>query len=207
MALSIIGAGMGRTGTLSLKVALEELGFGPCYHMMEVVKHQEFAAYWENAMDEDVVDWARIFDGYQSTVDWPAAHFYKELADFYPDAKIILTERDPERWFTSMSSTIFNALNRAKAATGEIPSPQMQMAEKLVRRHIFGEDFADRDKVIAVFEAYNDEVKRVIPAERLLVYRVSDGWAPLCAFLGRPVPDAPFPRLNSTEEFVGASSS
>ena len=108
MPLSVIGAGFGRTGTMSLKLALDQLGFGPCYHMTEVFKNPKASGYWEAAADGKPIDWEEVFAGYRSTVDWPGATFYKQLADAYPEAKVILTERDAEAWFESTQATIFS---------------------------------------------------------------------------------------------------
>lgn len=194
MTLKVIGAGFGRTGTMSLKLALEQLGFGPCYHMVEVFKTPDAARWWVEAADGRP-DWAKIFAGYNSTVDWPNATFYAELADAYPDAKVILTERDPEAWFASTQATIF-----ANAMPADDPSPFNQMFRKVIGR-LFDYRMDDHDRVIEVYERHNAEVRARIPAERLLVYEVAQGWAPLCAFLGVPAPAGPMPKVNSTEEF------
>lgn len=194
MTLKVIGAGFGRTGTLSLKLALEQLGFGPCYHMMEVFKNPQAPQWWVDAADGKP-DWEKIFAGYNSTVDWPNATFYAELADRYPNAKVILTERDPEAWFRSTQATIF-----PNAEPPDTPEPFAQMFRKVIGR-LFDQRMADHDHVIDVYLRHNAEVRRCIPAERLLVYEVAQGWAPLCAFLGVPVPDGPMPQVNSTDEF------
>ena len=192
MSLKVIGAGFGRTGTLSLKLALEQLGFSPCHHMVEVFKNPQSMAWWSDAADGKA-DWPKIFQGYQAAVDWPTATFYKELADFYPDAKVVLTERDPESWFASTQATIFGR---------EFPedNPFGAMARKVVGR-LFDQRMHDKDKLLSVYNAHNARVREVIPPERLLVYHVKDGWEPLCRFLGVPVPEGPTPQVNSTEEF------
>jgi hypothetical protein len=203
MPLSVIGAGFGRTGTLSLKLALEQLGFGPCYHMLEVFKNPNAPGYWEAAADRRPVDWEEVFTGYGSTVDWPSATFYRELAEAYPQAKVILTVRDPEAWFASTQATIFKAIPDLPA---DLPpealpdDPWMRMAVKVIC-DLFGRRMHDRDRLIEVYERHNATVRQVIPAERLLVYDVAEGWAPLCAFLGVPVPAGPMPKVNSTDEF------
>jgi hypothetical protein len=199
MPLSVIGAGFGRTGTLSLKLALEQLGFGPCYHMLEVLKNPQAPGYWEAAADGGPVDWERIFDGYRSTVDWPSATFYRELAEAYPDAKVVLSVRDPDAWFASTQATIFKAIpDLPPEATPD--DPFLRMVVKVIG-DLFGRRMHDKDRLIEVYERHNETVRRVIPAERLLVYDVAEGWAPLCAFLGVPVPDGPMPKVNSTEDF------
>jgi hypothetical protein len=194
MTLSVIGAGFGRTGTLSLKLALEQLGFGPCYHMVEVLKNPAAPADWSAAADGEPVDWDRVFAGYRSTVDWPSATFYRELAEAYPEAKVVLTVRDPEAWFTSTQATIFGM------PYDEAGGPFPRMASKVIGR-LFDHRLNDKARVIEVFERHNETVKRVIPPERLLVYEVSQGWGPLCAFLGVEAPAGPMPKVNSTEEF------
>ena len=195
MPLSVIGAGFGRTGTMSLKLGLEQLGMGPCYHMSEVFKNPAAPGYWEAAADGKPVDWEQVFAGYRSTVDWPSATFYKELADAYPDAKVILTVRDPEAWFTSTQATIF-----ASRIFEDATSDWGRMVLKVVG-DLFDREMSNKAKLINVYDRHNETVQRVIPAERLLVYDLSEGWNPLCRFLGVPVPDEPMPNTNSTEDF------
>ena len=194
MTLQVIGAGFGRTGTMSLKLALEQLGFGPCYHMVEVFKNPQAPQMWLDAA-EGRPDWEKIFAGYNSTVDWPNATFYAELAAAYPDAKVILTERDPEAWFASTQATIF-----ARDFPDDTTDTWQRMALKVIS-DLFDRRMHDKDHVISVFKAHNARVREVIPPERLLVYEVAQGWAPLCGFLGVPVPEGPMPKVNSTEEF------
>jgi hypothetical protein len=194
MALSVIGAGFGRTGTMSLKLALEQLGLGPCYHMVEVFKNPKAPGYWEAAADGGAVDWEEVFAGYGATVDWPNATFYRELAEAYPQAKVVLTLRDPQAWFTSTQATIFR--RDFSAGTTDFD----RMASKVIGR-LFDQRLQDEAHCIEVFKRHNETVEQVIPPERLLVYDVAEGWAPLCAFLGVPVPDTPMPKANSTEEF------
>ncbi|HEY9879292.1 MAG TPA: sulfotransferase family protein [Leptolyngbyaceae cyanobacterium] len=202
MSLSVIGAGFGRTGTLSLKAALEMLGYGPCYHMIEVFAHPEHIDLWNAATDGEF-HWDEIFDGFRAAVDWPACAFWQPLLEYYPDAKVILTVRDPNRWYESALQTIYGATHRNPAAdTPPIFIAQRAMAGKLVWERTFGGRFDDRDHAIAVFNAHNEAVKAAVPANRLLVFEARQGWEPLCTFLGCPVPDAPFPNVNSTEEFL-----
>ncbi len=195
--MKVIGAGYGRTGTMSLKLALEQLGFGPCYHMIEVFKNPQAADWWyEAGCDPANANWARIFEGYSSTVDWPNATYYKELADAYPDAKVILSERDPDQWFESTQATIFKNL---PPPGGD--NPFGRMVGKVVGE-LFDGQMHDRDKLISVFKAHNARVREVIPAERLLVYEAVQGWEPLARFLGVAVPEGPMPKVNSREEFA-----
>jgi len=197
MTLKVIGAGYGRTGTKSLQDALEMLGFGPCYHMVEVFKHQAWDLWYEASKDPAHADWATIFKGYNATVDWPNATYYRELADAYPDAKVILTERDPDEWFDSTQATIFAQMPTAPGAPDGFP----RMVSKVVCE-LFDYRMHDRDHCISVFKAHNAKVREVIPAERLLVYHVSQGWGPLCAFLGVPEPTEGMPKVNSREDFA-----
>lgn len=194
MALKIIGAGMGRTGTASLKVALEALGLGPCYHMTEVLKHPEFTRHWIAAA-EGRPDWDRTFEGYAATVDNPGCNFWRELAAHYPAARVILTVRDPGQWFESTNETIHSA----DFAGFMKHSPFGDMIQKTMWDRM-GNRMQDRAHMTAFFERHSADVIAALPPERLLVYRVSEGWEPLCAFLGVPVPDQPFPRINSREE-------
>jgi hypothetical protein len=195
MPLSVIGAGFGRTGTMSLKLALDRLGFGPCYHMTEVFKNPKASGYWEAAADGKPVDWEEIFAGYRSTVDWPGATFYKRLADAYPEAKVILTERDPEAWFTSIQATIFSRHIR-----DDTEDDWQRMVLKVIA-DLFDRQMGDKAKLIEVYKRHNGEVRRAIAPERLLVYELSEGWRPLCEFLGADIPDEPMPNVNSTEDF------
>ena len=195
MPLSVIGAGFGRTGTMSLKLALDRLWFGPCYHMTEVFKSPEAPGYWEAAADGKPVDWEQVFSGYRSCVDWPGATFYKQLAEAYPQAKVILTVRDPEAWFRSTQATIF-----ARHIPDDSQEPWERMVLKVIG-DLFDRQMRDKEKLIEVYERHNEAVQHEIAPERLLVYGASQGWAPLCEFLGVPAPDEPMPRVNTTDEF------
>ena len=195
MPLSVIGAGFGRTGTMSLKLALDRLGFGPCYHMVEVFKNPKASGYWEAAADGRPVDWEEVFAGYGSTVDWPSATFYKQLANAYPEAKVILTVRDPEAWFASTQATIFSRHIR-----DDTEDDWQRMVLKVIS-DLFDRRMTDKAKLIEVYRRHNEEVRRTIPQERLLVYEVADGWEPLCRFLDAEVPNESMPRANSTDEF------
>jgi len=200
MTLSVIGAGYGRTGTLSLKHALEQLGYVKCHHMIEVLRHPTQSDAWLTAARGGSVDWDTLLDGYQATVDWPACHFYRELAEHYPDAKVVLTVRDPEAWYASMAATTLKVI-REGLASGRIDPQRGNLGTELVVKAAFGGRIDDPAHGAAVFRRHTQAVRAAIPAERLLVYEVREGWGPLCAFLGRPVPDTPFPRVNSREEF------
>lgn len=198
MALQIIGAGLPRTGTATLKLAFEQLGFGPCYHMTEVFRHPAHWRPWTDAFRQGAEPWDEIFADFRSCTDAPACMKYRELAAHYPDAKVVLTLRDAERWFDSTQATI---LSPALGQTFAGAPPELQAFLQSSGWH--GGDAAnhDRERMLANFHAHNAAVRASIPAARLLVYEVAAGWEPLCRFLGVPVPDAPFPHVNSTEDF------
>ena len=204
MALKVIGSGLGRTGTMSLKLALEQIGFGACHHMVEVFMHPESVPLWI-AAGEGQPDWNAIFSGYQSVVDYPGCKFWRELMDYYPDAKVIHTLRDPERWFESTQATIF----APRASALDAPPPMRAFFNMVLGD--FGDRLHDRDYMIERFKRHTEEVLAAVPKDRLLVFEASQGWAPLCAFLGVPVPETPYPRENSREDFqaraAGAVSS
>ncbi len=201
MALSVIGAGFGRTGTLSLRIALDRLGLGLCYHMLEVFEHPEHIDAWERAAGGDPADWDGLFRGYRSAVDWPVCAFYRELAERYPEAKVILTLRDPGRWYRSAAETIFPVMTGSPAGDDPVALAQARMAREVIAERTFGGRVDDRAHAIAVYERHAEEVRRTVPPGRLLVYEVAEGWGPLCRFLGQPEPAEPFPRANTTEDF------
>ncbi|MBB40272.1 MULTISPECIES: sulfotransferase family protein [Hyphomonas] len=198
MTLKVISAGFGRTGTMSLKLALEQLGLGPCHHMIEVIGNGEKQVPLWNDVLAGKPDFDAIYDGYNSAVDWPSAAFWKDLADYYPDAKIILSSRSAESWYNSISETILAAV----WAPENWPPQAVEwftMVSKVLERSFDGAK--TKEELIEVFNAHEAAVKAAIPAERLLVHSAKDGWEPLCAFLGEPVPDGDYPRTNSKEEF------
>ncbi|MGA7672582.1 MAG: sulfotransferase family protein [Nitrolancea sp.] len=198
--MKVIGAGFGRTGTYSLKVALEMLGFGPCYHMVEVFQNPEHVATWQAAGDGQPVDWKALLDGYHAAVDWPACRFYADLMDVFPDAKVLLTVRDPEKWHTSVMNTIHPRNNDESDDPKSLA--QRRMTTSVIWDGTFNGRLDEKDYAIGIYERHIEEVKQRVPADRLLVYQVSEGWEPLCRFLDVPVPtDTPFPRLNDTESF------
>jgi hypothetical protein len=203
--LDVVGAGFGRTGTMSLKLALEQLGLGPCYHMTEIVRNPSHARMWKMAESGQPVDWRVLFARYRAAVDWPACHYYRELTEAFPAAKVILTTRDAGQWYESMTNTLYSmktAADERLAArqammSGAAPPP----AENRIWAGVFSGRFADRQYAIEVYQRHNAEVISCVPAGRLLVYQVSEGWAPLCEFLGVPVPGEPFPLINTTASF------
>lgn len=211
MSLQIIGAGFGRTGTLSLKMALEELGFGPCYHMFELLQNPAQVRVWEDALQGGLPDWEELFLHYPSTVDFPACLYYKELLARYPEAKVILTVRDPERWYASARNTIFRGMSFRKAlkTTLSIPFSAHIRAlfrialhnARLLNRRTFGGKMRNKEHTIGVYQRHIEEVKRFVPASQLLVYEVAEGWVPLCRFLGVDIPATPFPKANEGNDF------
>jgi hypothetical protein len=202
MPLEVIGAGFGRTGTNSLKLALEQLGFGPCHHMFEVRDNPEQLPAWVAASNGETVDWHQIFRGYRSQVDWPGARYWQELSETFPDAKVILSVRDPNSWFDSLQATIVPFINARGKHVDDLTNARAEMAYKTIVSSIFDNRIDDRDHAIRVYEDHVAKVTSTIPEARLLTFDVSDGWGPLCNFLGVEAPDAPFPRSNSSQEFV-----
>ena len=201
MALVVIGAGFGRTGTNSLKIALETLGLGPCHHMFEVRDNPAQLPAWEQAAEGAPCDWDSMFAGYRSQVDWPGARYWRELAAHYPDAKVVLSVRDPDAWFDSVQATIIPFLeNRGKHGDAHA-NAIAHMGHRLIGAGLFQDRLSDREHAIGVFKAHVDEVKATIAPGRLLTFDVAEGWEPLCRFLGTPVPETPFPRTNSSKQF------
>ena len=204
MTIRVIGAGFGRTGTFSLRQALELLGFARCYHMRDVSERLEDVKVWDAAMDGQPVDWNTLFAGYQAAVDWPACTFYQALMRHYPEAKVILTVRDPEKWHTSAMQTIYGVRSMPLSEMGNL-APTIRvirpMQDHVIWDGTFHGRFAEKQYAIDILQRHNDEVKRVVPPERLLVYEVSQGWKPLCQFLDVPTPAEPFPYVNTAAEF------
>ena len=193
MPLQIVGAAYPRTGTVSLKLALEQLGFGPCHHMAEMIAHPEMASLWIAAA-EGRPDWDAIFANYKACADAPSCMYWREIAAKYPQAKVILTERDPEEWFESTQATVFSP--EWIAATLRMPlGPFFQTLYDFYEGKIH-----DHDYMVGNYRRYCDDVKANIPADRLLAYRTGSGWEPLCRFLGVPVPEGPFPNINTRDE-------
>ena len=193
MTLEVIGAGFGRTGTESMRQALGMIGLGPCYHMFEVLPHEDRVAMWRGIAKGDKPDWDKVFDGYRSTVDWPAAAFWRELAVHYPDAKILLTMRDSESWYRSMDKTILQVIRNS--------TDPDSLGKNLIGLGAFGGRWDDKDAVIGAYEKNVADVKAAFGPDRLLVYELGSGWEPLCTFFDRLVPDEPYPRSNSSDDF------
>ncbi|MEI4263332.1 sulfotransferase family protein [Roseovarius sp. D0-M9] len=201
MTLKVIGSGFGRTGTMTMKQALGTLGFGPTHHMTEVMAHPEQLAHWKSIFAGQEVDWAEVYDGYGSQVDWPGASVWQEASIAFPDAKVIHTERPEDDWWASFNGTIGKYF--ALMDTIALPPHLLEIFEVtkagLIEKTFA--DFTDRDSAIASYRANNARVREIIPADRLLVFNVADGWEPLCRFLDVPVPNTPFPRSHARDEF------
>ena len=210
--MKLIGAGFPRTATLSQKLALEMVGYGPCYHMVNVLGDLPQAAVWNRALDGEA-PWSELFDGFAATVDWPGGYFYKELMDAFPDAKVLLSVRDTEAWERSMTDTIW-AVRHGESLMRHISDARAQvdpdwreflrMIDGMLWKEqgSFAPEGADPDRLLEGLERHHEDVKRTVPPERLLVWSVTEGWGPLCEFLEVPIPDTPFPRLNDSKQFV-----
>ncbi len=205
--MKLIGAGMGRTGTKSLQIALQELGFDPCYHMTEAFKHPAHMRLWHAAAQGEPIDWDALLGGYEATVDFPGCSFYRELMAHYPDAKVLLSVRDPERWYESAYATIYEMTKVIPRWLRLLVPPLRQlheMADAVIWGNLgaFEGQMENRALATQKFIEWNERVQRDVPPEKLLVYSVKEGWEPLCDFLGVPVPDKPFPHVNDRAEMM-----
>ena len=200
MSLNIIGSGFGRTGTMSTKIALEQLGFGPCHHMVEILSIPAQPAHWRADATGDELDWAEVFAGYRAQVDFPGASVWHELSIAFPGARVIHTERPEDEWWASYAATINKFwIHRERL---DLPPPIAAIFEtidEVLVRGVFGG--TDRKRALAAYRRNNEKVRDTIPADRLLVFTPSDGWAPLCRFLDVAAPATDFPRRNAREEF------
>ena len=201
MTIKVIGAGYGRNGTLSLKNALETLGFDQCYHMMVLDQEKDEDLAWSALARGETVDFDKLFDGYQASVDWPSCNFWQEQLTYYPEAKVILSERDPEKWYASIMNTIYPSSLAARGMDNPDARRRSKMVFEVIWDGLFDGRMEDKDHVIGVYQAHNQNVKDRVPAEQLLVFESSQGWDPLCSLLGVPVPEETYPRVNTTEDF------
>ncbi|HZB48490.1 MAG TPA: sulfotransferase [Mycobacteriales bacterium] len=209
--MRVIGVGVGRTGTLSLKAALERLGYGPCFHGRHVLDHPDRLPLWQAAAAGEPVDWRALFDGYESSVDWPGAAFWRPLVEAFPAAKVILTVRGAQGWYDSVGNTIYRMFGDGPAddqvaeARRTVPGLEEFTAfhRQMIWDGFFGGRFADRAYAIRVYEEHNAAVRAAIPPDRLLTIAPGAGWAPLCSFLGVAVPPEPYPHLNDPAKFWG----
>jgi hypothetical protein len=187
---------VGRTGTHSLKVALEQLLDAPCHHMLEIIGDPAQVPGWIDAIEGRAVDWGAILARYRAVVDWPGAAFWRELSAAYPDALVLLSVRDPEAWYRSASNTIFLSFDNMPPEV----KPWLDEVRKLLH-HRFSDRFDDPTAMMDAYVRHNDTVRREVPADRLLEWSPGDGWEPICRWLGLPVPADPFPLTNTTDEF------
>lgn len=209
--MKAIGVGFGRTGTMSLKQALGDLGAGPCFHMIDLIVGERKARdlpYWVRIAQGEPVDWNEVFDGWESTVDWPAASRWRDLIDAFPDAPVLLNVRDFDGWYRSCGNTIRAVKLAAQAgelapdANREEPAPELWgVIEALIWQGDFQGRFEDRDWVEQMYDERIEEIRETVPADRLTIWHLGDGWRPLADMLGVPAPATPFPRLHDTNEF------
>lgn len=197
--MQVIGIGVGRTGTYSLKLAINQLGMGPCHHMEEVLHNMPVQVPLWSAALNGAPDWRAIYSGYESAVDWPTAGFFRELLEAFPNARFVLTLRNPESWADSFGGTIYKLLAGKDQAPPEMRD-WLEMAGGVIAKTGFPSGL-DRDALIKSFIAHNEAARAVIPDKQLLVFEVKEGWGPLCGFLDAPAPDEPFPRTNDRLEF------
>jgi hypothetical protein len=211
--MRVIGAGLPRTGTLTQKVALEMLGLEPCYHWVNVIADLNQVGVWNRALDGEA-PWDEVFDGFHATVDWPGGYFWRELMDYYPDAKVLLSVREPEKWEPSFRETIWNMcfgeslIRLISSARGQVDPPwsrYLQLVDRMFwsGQGTFAAGHETPEQLMAQFERHNEEVEASVPPERLLVWSVTEGWEPLCDFLDVPVPAEPLPHVNDRETFLG----
>ncbi len=198
MALRVVGAGVGRTGTTSLQLALEELLGARCYHMMEVFPQPGHVEAWHQAVKGNLPEWDQLLAGYGAAVDWPVSGFWRELSVAYPDAVVVLSVREsPEVWWKSASQTILHVTERRPPRGMEA---WFAMYLDFLRTR-FTDRWQDPEAAMAAYARHNDVVRAEIPGERLVEWQPGDGWEPICIALGLPVRADPFPHLNSTAEF------
>lgn len=201
MSLKVIGSGFGRTGTMSMKEALGVLGLGPCHHMLEIMENPAQLPLWKAIAAGEQVNWVEVFEGYISQVDWPGAHVWQQASIAFPEARVIHTERPEDAWWNSFNGTIGKFF--AIYTDLELPPHIADVADTMsgwFLKETF-EDYTDRDSAIAAYRLNNQKVRDTIPADRLLVFNVADGWDPLCRFLELPVPGTAFPHRHPKKEF------
>jgi hypothetical protein len=194
MPLKIIGTGFGRTGTDSMRNALDMLGVGPTLHAFELGEDSPLRGVWLDLVNGSAPDWDALFAGYNACVDWPSAHYWRELVVAYPDAKVLLTMRPAESWWTSFEGTILKLIQ-----SGDDPDG---FAQRLIARQVFDGRADDREHAIALYNRNVADVIATVDPGRLLIHNLGDGWEPLCAWLGVPVPDVEYPSGNTSRDFV-----
>ncbi len=202
MPLKVVGAAFGRTGTKSIKLALERLGFGPCHHMFELGDNSKQTSLWQEIARGEKPEWDKVFADYQASVDWPSARYWREIAEHFSDAKVLLTIRDEDSWFDSVRRTIFPVMRDHIKMPSSPRRDRLAVAYEIIVNQTFQGRMGEREYATQIYREYVAEVRRTIVPERLLAYEVSQGWAPLCAFLEVPVPDEAFPFTNTTQQFT-----
>lgn len=210
MPLHVIGGGCGRTGTTSLKAALEILYGGECHHM-DTIKAGHFdqcpvfEKFWEQQQAGGPVEFGNFYEDYTAAIDFPSSFFYKELLEKYPNAKVVLTVRDSNKWYKSTLDTLYYSKQKLFhlwiTKFGNMLLFKSMLMKLIWNGHYEGK-FEDKEFAIQRYEKWNEEVKATIPADKLLVFEVAQGWEPLCKFLGKPIPDVPFPNVNDSKSFI-----
>jgi hypothetical protein len=209
--MKMIGVGFGRTGTMSLKAALEELGAGPCFHMIDLItgeNKERDLEHWVRVADGEPVDWTEVFEGWEATVDWPAASRWREIVAAFPGVPVLLNVRDFDGFYKSCANTILAVKEAAQAgelaedANREQPAPELWgVIEKLIWQGDFQGRFKDKEWVREMYWERVETIKREVPADRLVYWELGDGWEPLADALGVEAPHKPFPHLHDTNEF------
>ncbi|HLI31722.1 MAG TPA: sulfotransferase [Solirubrobacteraceae bacterium] len=200
--LQVLGAGFGRTGTLSLKVALEELGVAPCLHSLQSRAPLSASKHWQRLAAGEQIDWREALAGFRSSVDWLCARYYEQILEAFPQVKVVLSVREPQAWYESASASLHAARSlRRSSPDGRSQGALLEAVDRAIWQELFDGRFCEREHALAVFDRHSREVIARVPASQLLVYDVREGWAPLCAFLGVPEPSTPFPHLNGREVF------
>lgn len=202
--IKVIGAGFGRTGTHSLGLALETLGFGPCYNILEIARNPGHAEIWYDALSGRSVDWEALFKDYQSSVEWPAVAFLPELVRNFPQTKVVLTLREAESWYESANATIFEGLELSAYNPDPAKREYSGISRRLILERTFGNRQREKDHALKVYRRHQQLVLETVPPQRLLQYDIKDGWEPLCAFLDKPVPDEQFPKVNERSTFLAS---
>ncbi len=201
MALKVIGTGFGRTGTNSLKLALEHLGRGPCHHFYEIRDDPGQLPTWQAAARGEPPDWDAAFAGYVSSVDWPSVCFWREITAHYGDAKVIHSVRPEDAWLRSLHATIYPAMRDRETVEPGHQRNLLDMAQELIGEQTFGGRMGEADHALTVYRAHDAEIRAAFTPDRMLLFDVADGWRPLCAFLDMAVPDVPFPHVNRSQQF------
>lgn len=195
--MKLINLGFGRTGTTSLKAALERIGYAPCFHTTDLLTSTDNLDVWEAAGRGETTNWQVFFKDY-AVADWPAALHWRDILAAHPTAKVMISVRDPDAWHGSMMATL------AKLDAIHLPIPRLKRAKAFMYRTLdtmFDGRLDDRAYATQVFKQHIADVQATVPTDNLLVYQVTEGWEPLCTFLGVDVPDEPFPRDNRRENF------